>query len=441
MNIIDKITQIWKLKDLRNKILYTLLVLVIFRILAHVPMPGVNLEELRQFFSKNQIFGLLNLFSGGAMSNFSLIMMGVGPYITSSIIFQLLQMIVPQLEALSKEGEYGRKKINSYTRIATVPLAIMQSYAMVILLKNQGVVGDLPVMTLVTTLIALTGGTILLMWLGELISENGVGNGISLIITLGILGGLPSGLRNTLAILNPAAVENPMAILDPSQWDGGGLIKIIIFLILAILVIAAIVFVNEGQRQIPVTYARRVRGMRSYGGVDTFLPLKVLMAGVIPIIFAMSMMIFPGVIGKFFELAKSTWLSSSAKFVVNLFQNNTFYSIAYFVLVVLFTYFYTSVIFHPEQVAENLQKQGGFIPGVRPGKETAHYLKTILNRITFIGAVFLGLIAILPFIVQNITNINTIALGGTGLLIVVSVILETTRQIKAQLVMRTYDQY
>lgn len=441
MILIDKITQIWKLKDLRNKILYTLLLLVIFRILAHVPMPGVDLEELRQFFSKNQVFGLLNLFSGGAMRNFSLVMMGVGPYITSSIIFQLLQMIVPQLEALSKEGEYGRKKINSYTRIATVPLAIMQSYAMIILLKNQGVIGEWSIMTLITTIIALTAGTLLLMWLGELISENGIGNGISLIITLGILGGLPAGLRNTLAILNPGAVENPMAIFDPSQWDAGGLIKIIIFLILAVLVIAAIVFVNEGERQIPVTYARRVRGMRSYGGVDTFLPLKVLMAGVIPIIFAMSMMIFPGVIGKFFELAKSTWLSSSAKFVVNLFQDNTFYSIAYFVLVVLFTYFYTSVVFHPDRVAENLQKQGGFIPGVRPGQETARYLKIVLNRITFIGAFFLGLIAILPFIVQSMTNITTLALGGTGLLIVVSVILETTRQIKAQLVMRTYDQY
>ncbi len=441
MILVDKIVQIWKLKDLRNKILYTVLLLVIFRILAHVPMPGVNLDELRQFFSKNQIFGLLNLFSGGAMRNFSLVMMGVGPYITSSIIFQLLQMIVPQLEALSKEGEYGKKKINYYTRIATVPLAIMQSYAMVFLLKSQGVIGQWSIMTLVTTLIALTAGTVLLMWLGELISENGIGNGISLIITLGILGGLPAGLRNTLAILNPGSVENPAALLDPSQWDAGGLIKIIIFLVLAVLVIAAIVFVNEGERQIPVTYARRVRGMRSYGGVDTFLPLKVLMAGVIPIIFAMSMMIFPGVIGKFFELAKSAWLSSAAKFVVNLFQNNTFYSAAYFVLVILFTYFYTSVVFHPDKVSENLQKQGGFIPGVRPGQETAHYLKLILNRITLIGAVFLGLIAILPFIVQSITNISTLALGGTGLLIIVSVLLETTRQIKAQLVMRTYDQY
>lgn len=422
--MIDQVIKIWSLKDLRNRLLVVFGLLVLFRILAQIPMPGVDLTELRNFFSRNQIFGLLNLFSGGAMENFSIVMMGVGPYITSSIIFQLLIMIVPQLEALSKEGEYGRQKINYYTRLATVPLAFFQSYAMIILLHNQGVIGQWPLINLVTNLFALTAGTILLMWIGELISENGIGNGISLIITLGILGGVPSALRNTLAVL-----------------DTSRIISLVVFLILAILATAAIVFFNEGERRIPVTYARRVRGMRSYGGVDTHLPLRILMAGVIPIIFALSMMIFPGVIARFFELARSQWLAAGAKFVAHLFQNDLFYGICYFILVVLFTFFYTSVIFHPDQVAENLQKQGGFVPGLRPGRETAEHLKFVLSRVTLVGAVFLGLIAVLPFIVQAVTNIGTIVLGGTGILIVVSVVLETIRQIKAQLVMRTYDNY
>lgn len=420
----ESLIKIWSLKDFRNRVLITLGLLAIFRILAHVPMAGVDLEELKNFFNRNQIFGLLNMFSGGAMRNFSLVMMGVGPYITSSIIFQLLVMIVPSLDALQKEGEYGRKKINHYTRMATVPLAIMQSYAMIMLLKNQGIVGNFEPLQLATMLISLTAGTILLMWIGELISENGLGNGISLIITLGILGGAPTALRNTLAFISTTNV-----------------LSIILFSVLAIAVTVLIVYINEGQRQIPVTYARRIQGMRSFGGVETFLPLKVAMAGVIPIIFALSMMIFPPVIAKFFETARSETIVSLAKNLTALFSNNWFYGIVYFILVVLFTFFYTSVIFQPKQVAENLQKQGGFVPGVRPGRETEEYISYIINRVVFIGAVFLGLIAVLPYIVQSLTHINTLILGGTGILIVVSVVLETARQVKAQLAMRTYDYY
>lgn len=422
--MIEQIVKIWNLKDLRNRILYVLGLLILFRILAHIPMPGVDLTELREFFARNQIFGMLNLFSGGAMRNFSLVMMGVGPYITSSIIFQLLGMIVPQLEALQKEGEYGRQKINQYTRLATVPLAFMQSYAMIYLLHSQNLIGEWSTLTMITNLFSLSAGTILLMWLGELISENGIGNGISLIITLGIIGGVPAALRNTFAVL-----------------DAGKIISILGFVVIAILATAAIVCFNEAERQIPVTYARRIRGTKSTGGVETNLPIRVLMAGVIPIIFALSMMIFPGVIAKFFELARSAWLANFAKDVANLFQNNTFYSIAYFFLVIFFTFFYTSIVFKPEQVAENLQKQGGFIPGVRPGTETSSYLKYILQRITLVGAVFLGLVAVLPYMVQAVTNVGTLVLGGTGILIVISVVLETMRQVKAQLVMRTYDNY
>lgn len=416
--------KIWQHKDLRKRILYALLLLVIFRILAHIPVPGVDINELKRLFTNNQLFGMLNLFSGSTMENFSLVMMGVGPYITSSIIFQLLVIVIPQLEDLSKEGEYGRQKINHYTRIATVPLAIIQSYAMIMLLKNQGIVVSLDSFHLILTIITMTAGTLLIMWFGELISENGIGNGISLIITLGIISGIPSQIMQTLAFK-----------------DASKIIGLVIFIIITILITAAIVYINEGERQIPITYARRVRGNRTTGGVETHLPIRVLLAGVIPIIFALSMMIFPGVIAKFFEQAKSESLANIAQFVGNLFQNNIFYGAAYFIFTMMFTFFYTSVIFQPKQVAENLQKQGGFVPGLRPGKETAQYINNVLYKVTFIGGIFLALIAVLPFVVQAITDIKTLVLGGTGILIVVAVVIDTMRQINAQLAMYTYDRY
>ncbi len=305
-----------------------------------------------------------------------------------------------------------------------MPLALLQSYAMLSLLKSQQIITSWTPLELAVMLISITAGTILLMWIGELISENGIGNGVSLIITLGIIAGIPAQVRNTLAIL-----------------DTGKIIGLIIFGIIALAVVVLIVIVNEGQRQIPVSYARRVRGLKSYGGVESHLPIRVNTGGVIPIIFAMSIMIFPGVAAKFISQARSEWLSTAANWISNLFNNNWFYGVFYFVLVIAFTFFYSSIILKPNQIAENLQKQGGFVPGLRPGKETADYLSRIISRINLTGAAFLGIIAILPFIVQAITNINTLVLGGTGVLIMVSVIIETMRQIQAQLLMRQYEMY
>lgn len=424
MKFIQQLTEIFTLKDLRKKIIYCVVLLLIGRVLAHVPLPGVDLAQLQSFFARNQIFGLFNMFSGGAMSNFSIIMMGVGPYITASIIIQLLTMVVPALEELSKEGESGQAKINYWTRVITVPLALIQAYSMIRLLQGQSILGVLEPMQWATILVSITAGSILLMWLGELISENGIGNGISLIITLGIIAGVPGQIRNTAQIVDTSMI-----------------IGLIVFAAIAILVIAAIVMMNEGTRQIPVSYARRIRGLKSYGGVDTHLPIRVNSAGVIPIIFAMSMLLIPGVAAKLFQNAKSEWLAQTATHVANFFQNNLYQGIFYFIFVVFFTYFYTGVILKPDQMAENLQKQGGFIPGIRPGAETMSYLGRIILHITLSSAVFLGLIAVLPYIIQSATHINTIVIGGTSVLIMVSVVIDTMRQIQAQLAMRSYENY
>ena len=423
----ETLSRIWNFKDLRSKIIVVVLLLVATRIIAHIPMPGVNLDQLRSFFDQNQIFGLLNMFSGGTMSRFSIALMGVGPYITSSIVFQLLAMIVPRLEEMQKEGEAGRNKINQYTRILTVPLAIIQGYSMLYLLRSQGIIPTWTIQQLIIMLISITAGTMVLMWIGEIITEKGIGNGVSMIITVGILSGLPSQFRNTASLI--------------SVSDTSKIITMIIFLIVAAAIIAGIVLVTEAQRNIPVSYASRSRGIHSYSSLNTFLPIKVNTAGVIPIIFAMSMMVVPGVVAKFFVNAQSAWLANAATFTENLFKNNFFYGALYFILVVLFTYFYTYVVFKPDQIAENLQKQGGFIPGIRPGNETISYLSNIITRITLTSAIFLGLIAVLPFIMQAATNINTLVIGGTGILIVVSVVIDTMNQLQAQLTMHTYDNY
>lgn len=424
MKFFQTLTEIFTLKDLRNRILYGVALLLIARVLAHVPLPGVDLTALQEFFSRNQIFGLFNLFSGGAMSNFSIIMMGVGPYITASIIMQLLTMVIPSLEELQKEGESGQEKINYWTRIITVPLALIQAYSMIRLLQGQSILGTLQPIQWATILVSITAGSILLMWLGELISENGIGNGVSLIITLGILAGIPGQIRNTAQI-----VDVSMAI------------GLIIFLLVALVTITLIVIMNEGTRQIPISYARRIRGLKSYGGVDTHLPIRVNSSGVIPIIFAMSILLIPSVAAKFLQNAKSEWLVTAATHVANFFQNNLYQGIFYFLFVVFFTYFYTGVILKPNQMAENLQKQGGFIPGIRPGAETASYLGKVILHITLASAIFLGFIAVLPYILQSLTHITTLVIGGTSVLIMVSVITDTMRQIQAQLAMRSYESY
>jgi len=422
----EKIEKIWRYKDLRDKVLVVLGLLLLTRVLSHIPLPGVDLSKLQAFFQGNQAFGLLNMFSGGSMSNFSIILMGVGPYITSSIVFQLLGMIIPSIEQIQKEGEAGKQKITQWTRIATIPFSMIQAYAMLVILRSQGVIDTWTIFDLAVMLISVSGGTMLLMWLGEIISEKGIGNGLSLLIALGILSGFPEQIRNTAALLGTG--------------DTGKIFGVIAFAIIFIVTIAGVIFVQEGQRNIPVSYAKRTR-IGATGGVSTHLPIRVNIAGVIPIIFAMSLMVVPGVVSKYLENARTVWIVHGAKFVGDVFNNQLYYGIAYFVLVVLFTYFYTGIVFKPSEIAENLQKQSGYVPGIRPGTETKEYLSNVITRITFFGALFLGVIAILPYIVQSVTNITTIALGGTGILIIVSVVVETMRQLDSQIKMHTYDNY
>jgi len=409
--------------DLRKRIFLTLGLLAVFRLLAHIPMPGVDLAALRDFFSRNELFGLLNLFTGGSMENFSVVLMGVGPYITASIIMQLLTMIFPRLkEIYQEEGEAGRQKFNMWTRWITVPLAALQTFGMISLFRSQGIFGSLTSLELGTIILTATAGTVFLMWLGELITEKNIGNGVSIIIFAGIVASLPTAISQTLVVWDPAKVFTYLG-----------------YAVFAVLVIAAVVFITEGQRNIPVSYAKRVRGNRVYGGTSTHLPLRVNQAGVIPIIFAMSIMLFPGMIANFFVQASNPTVANVANSINNIFKNQWFYGLAYFILVVLFTYFYTAVTFDPKNISENLQKQGGYVPGIRPGPATAEYLHKVLNRITLTGSLFLGSIAVLPFVVQGLTNIQTLSIGGTGLLIVVSVVIEIMKQIESQMIMRDYE--
>ncbi|HEY2004747.1 MAG TPA: preprotein translocase subunit SecY [Candidatus Saccharimonadia bacterium] len=437
MNL-TSLKQIYRSPDLRRRVLTVLGLLVIFRFLAHVPVPVPDNAALANFlksiFESNKVLGFADVFSGGALANFSIIMMGVGPYINASIIIQLLQQVIPHFESLSKEGEMGRRKLNQYTRMLTLPLALIQSFGMVLLIQqtslrvnNTDIIGHPNLFQWLLMVMTITAGTMLLMWMGEIITEKGIGNGISLIIFCGIISRLPTsaGQFATLA-----------------SGDAGKIITLILFLAATLLIIGFVVLLNEGTRNIPVSYAKRTRGNRVYAGVDTHLPLRVITAGVIPIIFALAFLSVPGLLGQVLSNAKTPWVASIAKNTVTLFSpNGWFYAVAYFVLVVGFTYFYTSVVFNPKDIAENLQKQGGFIPGIRPGSQTASYLKRVINRITLAGAVGLGIIAILPFIAQGFTKSQVLTFGGTGLLIVVSVAIETLKQIEAQAITTSYEQY
>jgi len=422
--MLEKFKKFWSLKDLRNKILLTILMLLVARFAAHIPIPGIDVSKLEQFFQGNQFLGLLDLFSGGTLSKFSIVLMGVAPYINASIIIQLLTMILPKLEALSKEGEEGRRKINQYTRLLTVPLAALQAYGMMVFLSqgDQPLLGTLDFTAVFSLLVVGTAGTIFLMWLGELITQLGIGNGMSLLITLGIIAGMPGAIRNIAVVLDPSRA-----------WSAVFLVAILV------LEVWGITFVQEATRNIPVSYARRVRGGQLVGGVSTHLPIRVNVAGVIPIIFALSLMLFPDMIGNFLSQAQTPWIAESAKAVTKFFQNQLYYGIIYFALVIGFTFFYTSIVFKPTDIAENLQKQGGFIPGLRPGSQTSDYLKFVILRINVFGSIFLGLIAILPFVLKAMTGINTLVISGTGILILVSVVLETMRQIRAQIAMRSYE--
>lgn len=418
-----RILDIFRVKEVRNKILIVLGLLVAYRILAAIPVPGVNIVQLQQFFNSNQFFGFLNLFSGGGLSNLSVAMLGVGPYITATIIMQLLTIVFPKFKEMYYEsGAAGQAKFNQYSRMLTVPLALLEAYGFLNLLISQGAMNRPTLFGLITNVLAITAGSMIALWLGELISEQKVGNGISLIILAGILSQLPNSITKAIA----AYVPSQLAIY-------------IGFLIFAVLLVAAIVALNEGVRKISISYARRVRGNKLYGGVSSYLPLKVNQAGMIPLIFAISVLLFPQFIAQavaVFSPSASITLNN----IVSGFLNNQWsYGIAYFLLVFIFTFFYTAITFNPEEVAKNLQRSGGFLPGIRPGEGTSLYFKRIINRVTLWGAIFLGLIAILPIIVQGITGVAVLTVSGTALLIVVSVALETMRQIDSQLTMRGYE--
>src|SRR3989449_5285779 len=423
MGMFTALIDAFRTPDLRNKILFTLGMLVVFRFLAHVPLPGVNQDQLQALMQNNQLLNLLDLFSGGGLARFSVVALGVNPYINASIIMTLLQQTIPALEHLAKEGVSGRNKINQYTRVLTVPLALLQGIGVAVFMQKQGVLnafGPSDLGLTISILASLTSGTIILMWLGELISERGIGNGISFIIFAGIVGRLPNTIQQTLAVQ-----QNYIALAAIA--------------LISVLVIAAIIFIQEGQRRIPVQYAKRVRGTRMYSGGSTHIPLRVNSAGVIPIIFAISILLLPSQIAQYFTSSETTWIKDLSTGVVSFFQNPIFYNSVYFVLVVAFTFFYTAFTFIPNDVADNIKRYGGFIPGIRPGRPTAEFLSRVVTRITIAGALFLGIGAVMPTPIGDITQVQTLRLGGTSILIVVGGVVETMKPLEAQLLQRSYE--
>lgn len=432
----------FKLPDVRRKLLITFLILVIYRLGAHVPLPNINRDVLKQIAEQNALINLLDIFSGGAMTNFSVMMLGVSPYITATIIFQLLVPLIPALEKMQKERE-GRQKLERYQYWATIPLTLLQAYAQVRILQTQYNVistdnfGFTPqaLLPTISTLFTITAGTMFSIWLGELITRDGIGNGLSIIIFGGIVANTPARLA---------------ALAENKQW-----VELTTFVLVTVLTIAAIVYVQEGQRRIPVQYGKRVLGMhggrlRVAGGQSTFIPLRVNSAGMIPLIMAQSLLMFPSVIASYFVNSQTEWVSKVATTVYNVFGGNSpWYWLAYFVMVILFTYFYTQMIFEQQNISDTLQKQGGFIPGIRPGKRTSDYLNGVLQRITFVGAVFLGVVAILPWLVSLLLSLvpnvqmagysSSMLISSSGLIIAVGVVLDTMKQLEAQLLMRHYE--
>lgn len=412
-------------KEIRRKILIVLFLFLVFRFFAHIPVSGVNVAQIQSIFQQNQLLGILDIFSGGALANFSILAIGLGPYIYASIVMQLLTIVFPKLEELAKEGEYGKQKINQYTRYLTIPLAIAQGFGMYALLKSQNLVATLDPLGIAVFVLTLTAGTMIAMWIGELISEQGIGNGISLLIFAGIIGQVP------LLLSQIATTATAQDFLNYGVLIGMGIV-----------VIGAVVGINEAMRKVPIYYAKRVRGNKMFGGQSTHLPLKLNQAGVIPIIFAVSLVLLPSVLANFFIASKNPALSSfGANLSVYFNPYGWAYNIMYFLLVVGFTYFYTAVIFNPTKISEDIQKNGGFIPGVRPGKATASFLNYIVTRITLAGAVFLGIIAVLPSILHAFTGNQNLLIGGTSILIVVSVVIETVKILDAQMVTKNYEKF
>lgn len=418
----EKLGFIFKDESLRKRIFFVLGILVISRLFAVIPIPGIDITRLQSLFTGSEFLNLLNIFSGGGLSNLSIVMLGVGPYITASIIMQLMTVMVPKLKALyQEEGEAGRRRFAQYSRFLTVPLAIIQGYAFIKLLQGQSILPPLPLNVLLVDILVIVAGSMLLMWLGELITEFGVGNGVSLIIFAGIISQLPQATSQLIFTFDLAQL--PIYIVG---------------LAVALLVIFGVVVVTEAERPIPITYARQVRGGRTYGGLSTYLPLRVNQAGVIPIIFALSILLFPQMIFQFLAQSSMIVIGNVANFALAVLANTWFYTSAYFVLVFFFTYFYTAVTFDPDTIATNLQKSGAFISGVRPGEATAEYISRVLTRLTLVGALFLGIIAILPLILRSLTGIQALAIGGTALLIVVSVVIDLVKKIDAQVSVREY---
>jgi preprotein translocase subunit SecY len=437
--MLEAVRNAFRLPDLRRKILFTLFILVIFRIAAHIPVPTVDAAALAQVFdpanqtATTSLLNVLNIFSGGALANFSVVAMGVYPYITASIIMQLLQPLIPQLEALAKEGEQGRRRINQYTHWLTIPLAIAQGIGQASIMANttpRVLTGFDPAqmfnplsplfVSSWTIIVTLTAGTMFSLWLGELISEQGIGSGVSIIIFGGIVADIPTRIAQ-LAVTSPGTL--------------------LLFLAITVVTIVGIVFLQEGQRRIPVQYGKRVRGMRVYGGGSTYIPLRVNSAGMIPLIFAVSILIFPALIASWFTTSNVPWLRDLSNGIVTLFDTRgLFYGVIYFLLVIAFTFFYTYIVFQQQNLAEVLQNQGGFVPGIRPGGQTVRYLNGVVMRITIVGAIGLGVIAVLPFLMpQNAADSSTLIISSTGLLIVVGVVLDTMKQLEAQLMMRHYE--
>lgn len=431
---IEKITQIFKIKDLRNKLLFILGAFAVFRLMSNIPMPGINPGRMEALFEGLGILKFASALTGGALDKFSIVMLGLGPFITAVIVMQLMTMVIPALEKLQKEeGEAGRQKINQYGRLLTIPFSFVQGFGMLTLFQNEGVIEPLSSMQMMVSLFTITAGTIFLMWIGELITQKGIGNGVSLLIFAGIIAIFPSNI----SIMIESIMDYP-----------GALQSYMLLFLMALATIVGVIFFNEARRNIPVSYAKRVRGKKMYGGVSTYLPLSLNPAGVIPIIFAFAIAFMPSMIGQFLS-GVGGFIGTAAIFIVQFFDSLWILGGMIFILVFLFTYFYTAVTFDPKNVSENLQKMGGFIPGIRPGTPTTKHLSHILNRTLFLGGFFLAFIAILPWIIQGLIQVITgeqiegfyFLIGGASVLIIVSVVLETIKQIKAQLQMRDYETF
>lgn len=436
---LDKLKLLWRSKDLRKRLFVVLAILLVYSFLTNIPAPVPDIQKLQafllSFFNQSPILGFANLFTGGALAHFSIIAMGIGPYITASIVVQLLQQVVPSWEALSKEGERGRHKLNQYMRMLAVPMALIQSFAVITLVRQistqstgADLIGSPSIAQWTLMVLTLTAGSMFLMWLAELITENGFGNGTSLIIAAGIIASLPGTIAQQVSLL---------------QGDSSQIFKLVILLALFLVTVIGVVFVNEAQRNIPISYARRTAAIGKYGSVDTHLPLRLITAGVVPVIFALAFLSVPTFLGQLLKNAKTDWVAHLATNLTTWFSPQSMaYAVFYFVLIFGFTYLYSSVVFKPKEIAENLQKQGGFVPGIRPGKETARYLKIVINRLNFSGALALGFIAILPLLVDHYLNSSqAVAVGGTGIFILVSVALETVRQVESRMLMSTYEAY